>query len=370
MTKIPTIKDGIKTVQDFLNKPEEESVLRELLGLKAPPRTEIEVSFFQLCNLRCAMCWQDHDDATGITTIVDKSNTVIEYLQKSDHLRDDINVTMTGGELFEDSIDYFAQYLLFMQNINTYAKTLPGKRVSFTLITSLNFSQPTLQKLIIFLQQLDELGIDYAVATSWDPTGRPVGREISTQFHRNLIRLKEYVAGITTVLTRPTIKALMKGDTYFDLLYGKFSMDFDYYVPTAAAKALMPSDVELKEFFLFALEKYPKVPILQAWQLGEVNPISCGSLNKITMLPDGSLVTCRQIKYDAADFKSDIVQNSNANIIERYIKNNECLSCEHFFKCTMSCFVMNDHREYLGRKELSYCLYKDIFKHIQESKNG
>lgn len=358
MGKIPTVKNGITTIEDFLNKPESEKILRNLLAQKAPRRTEVEVSFFQICNLKCAFCWQDHNDPTGIQTIREKADTVIGYLNKSDHLKDFINVTMTGGELFQDGMSdhIFNDLEYFITRINEV-----DKLVSFTVISSLFFETEMLAKVKSFLDSLAAKGIEFALATSWDPVGRP-----AKNFLHNIKHLNKYVKGITTVMTAPSIKKIMSGQSDFDYYNLEYGIEFDYYVPTSTTNYMMPSDAELKDFFIYLAKNYPETSIIKAWRESPINPVSCGSLNKLTILPDGSLVTCRQLQYDRNDFESDIIQNSNANIIEKYIAKNECLSCPYFSRCTLSCFVMNDHKSYQGKKTLNYCFYKDVFKFIDQ----
>jgi radical SAM protein with 4Fe4S-binding SPASM domain len=364
MGKIPTVKNGIKTIEDFLNKPGSEKILRNLLAEKAPRRTEVEVSFFQICNLKCAFCWQDHNDPTGIESIREKSKTVLEYLKKSDHLKEEINITMTGGELFQDGMEdsVFDDLEYFITDIAKNSKTLTNSLVSFTIISSLFFEEETLIRVRKFLDRLQFLNINFALATSWDPVGRP-----AKNFLKNISALGAYVKGITTVMTAPNIKKIMSGESDFEYYNLQYGIEFDYYVPTATASYMMPSDIELRDFFVYLSKNHPETSIIKAWRESLVNPVSCGSLNKLTILPDGSLVTCRQLKYDANDFQNEIIQNSNANIIEKYIAKNECLSCPYFSRCTLSCFVMNDHKSYQGKKTLNYCFYKDVFKSIDDN---
>lgn len=363
MQKIPTVKNGIKSINEYLDKPGSESFIRELLGAKAPDRSEIEISFFQLCNLRCSFCWQDHDDAAGIDTIPSKADVVNKYISECDHLKDRIEIVMTGGELFQDGVDYFQDYYEFISRVHlTWASLDPSKTISFMMISNLSFNYDTAQKLQSFMRRLDSISVKYQLATSWDPSGRPIGQA----FRDNLDLFADRIAGITMVLTKPSIDSLLAGNSYFDLLYSRFEMDFDYYVPTAVSKGLMPSDVDLVKIFKLFVDKYSHIPRIRSWIKQPINVISCGSLNKITILPDGSLVACRQVNYKPSDFNTEIAPNSNANIIQSYIKNNECLSCPYFARCTMSCFVMNDHKDWLGKRQMDHCLYKDVFKYIDE----
>ena len=368
MRKIPPVKDGIKRVSQFLNKPSGEETLRHLLGNKAPIRTEIEVSFFQACNVRCAFCWQDNNDDTGLREIRDKVKPVIEYLSTSDHLLENINVTLTGGELFQDDVlgEIYYDLAYFMIEVNRFAKRqLPGKDLSFTIISSLPYSEKTQDTLDRLFTILDASHIDYNIATSWDAVGRPLGR-----WRENLQRLGDKVDGITMVITKQAIRKFLNRDLNtlgrFEQLANSYRIELDYYVPTSTADSMMPSDTELRDFFIFMVENFPDVGFIEAWIKGKVNPVSCGSLNKMTVMPDGSLLTCRQPAYDKNEFNKDIIPNSNSNIIESFMSKNECLSCEYYDRCTLSCFVMSDHKSF--NKELDYCFYKDVHRHIQEKK--
>jgi len=255
-----------------------------------------------------------------------------------------------------DDLEYF------ITSIAESSKALISNSVSFTIISSLFFEEPTRLKVQALLDKLTNLKINFALATSWDPVGRP-----SRNFLQNIQLLGSYVKGITTVMTAPTIKKIMAGESDFEYYNSEYGIEFDYYVPTATANYMMPSDVELRDFFIYLSKKHPETSIIKAWRESPINPVTCGSLNKLTVLPDGSLVTCRQLQYDANDFESEIIENSNANIIEKYIAKNECLSCPYFSRCTLSCFVMNDHKSYQGKKTLNYCFYKDVFKSIDKN---
>lgn len=368
MRKIPPVKNGIKEVSEFLNKPSGEEVLRHLLREKAPTRTEIEVSFFQACNVKCAFCWQNHNDDTGLKEIRDKVKPVIEYLSTSDHLLDSINVTLTGGELFQDDVldEIYHDLAYFMVEVHQFAKReLRDKELTFTIISSLPYSESTQDTINRLFTILDAAHIDYNIATSWDAVGRPLGR-----WRENLHKLGHIVDGMTMVITKQAIRKFLNRDLntlgQFEELAKNYRIELDYYVPTSTADYMMPSDTELRDFFIFMVDNFPNVGFIEAWIKSKVNPISCGSLNKMTVMPDGSLLTCRQPAYEESEFNKEIIPNSNSNIIEDFMGKNECLSCEYYDRCTLSCFVMSDHKSF--RKELDYCFYKDVHKYIQEKK--
>lgn len=373
-------KDGVKTVDDFIKIREQklpyEKTLKAILKDKTPTYTEIEISFFELCALHCRFCWQDNYNPTGITSIVEKADIAIDYLKRAT-LQPNIQVHLLGGELFEDSNDYYAQYDEFITRIADHCKKeLPDKDLTFVFLTNMNFQKAeTLAKLETFLNGLKTKDIKFILTTSWDPTGRPLKGDLSTQFHKNITHFKEYLSEITFVLTKSTIKRLLEDkNDYLDLLVNQgFNIDYDYYMPTGLVDQLMPSDRDLLNAFRYMIWKYPKIRKLNTWIDPDPGPckISCASLNKITILPDGTLTNCRHLAYDPKDFDTEIFNESNSDIMMKYITKKECLSCPYFKQCPLSCFVMSDHKKFLGNQELDECFYKILFEETDDlRKNG
>jgi radical SAM protein with 4Fe4S-binding SPASM domain len=377
MDKILINKDGAKTVDDFLKIREQklpmENMLKKVMKDKIPKYTEIEISFFELCALHCRFCWQDNYNPTGTNSIKEKAEIVVDYLKKQEaFLQPNIQVHMLGGELFEDSNDYYSEYLIFINTIFEHCKHhLPQKELMFVFLTNMNFQkEETKLKLESFLNELKSKNISFILTTSWDPTGRPLKGDIETQFHKNITYFKEYLSEITFVLTKPTIKRLLQDkNEYLDLLIKEgFVIDYDYYMPTTWADSLMPSDRDLLNAFRYLLYKHPIIRKLKSWIEPEEEAcrITCASLNKITILPDGTITNCRHLNYDNKDFDTEVFNESNSDIIMKYITKKECLSCPYFKRCPLSCFVMADHKKFLGNQELNECFYKILFRETDE----
>lgn len=369
--------NGPKTIEDFNTLKSEitnkENLIKRILIDKTPQYTEIEVSFFQLCDLHCKFCWQDNYNDDGITSIVDKSQTVIDYLEKNKKmLLPNIQVHLLGGELFEDQNDYYEDYYLFIKNIFDYCQeVLPEKNLLFVFLTNMNFQkQQTLNKLDNFVNKLKSEDIKFTLTTSWDPTGRPLAGELTTQFHRNITYFKEDLSEITFVMTKQTIKKLLKDkNVYLSYLYeNEFTLDYDYYMPTDTVHSQMPTDWELLNGIRYLLNKFPKIRKLQAFVDNHGNPgkLTCASLNKITILPDGTITNCKHLDYSPQDFETAINKESNADMILNFITKKECLSCKYFRDCPMSCFLMADHKKFSQNTQLDECLYKIIFRERDE----
>jgi len=366
-------KEGKKDISSFIEKAAEKNnytdIIKSLIGKKAPNYTEIEVSFFQLCALHCRFCWQDTYDPTGVSSIVDKADTAIAYLfSQKEKLQPNIQVHLLGGELFEDSNDYYDQYLEFILKIKKHCDlNLVDKKLMFVFLTNMNFKlESTKKKLEIFLEKLTNFNINFILTTSWDPTGRPLKGEESTNFHQNITYFKKYLAEITFVLTKTTINKMLREDIpYLDLLYNSgFKIDYDYYMPTTQFDSLMPSDRDLLNIFRLMLKKYPKISKLKSFVNKdiEIGKLTCASLNKITILPDGTITNCRHLNYDQSHFATEIFNESNSEMILNFVTKKECLSCNYFNKCPMSCFVMADHKKFLENQELNECFYKILFR--------
>ena len=373
-------KDGAKSIDEFdsakLERQPLEDTVKMILKDKAPDYTEIEVSFFQLCALRCRFCWQDNDDPEGVTSIAEKAEIAIDYLEKhKDKIRPNIQVHMLGGELFEDSNDYYDQYYDFIVDIHKYvSENMPEKKLMFVFLTNMNFQKDsTRDKLENFLNSLRDKGIKFILTTSWDPTGRPLKGEVTTKFHQNITYFKKDLAEITFVLTKPTIRRLLDGRTeYLDLLVKEgFKIDYDYYMPTTNVDSMMPTDRDLLNGLRMLIYRYPNISKLKSFTHPEQGGhLTCASLNKITILPDGTITNCRHLDYTQEDFETKITNETNADIIMSFITKRECLTCEYFEQCPMSCFVMADHKKFLENQELDECFYKILFRETEDERQA
>jgi hypothetical protein len=290
MDKILINKHGAKSVDDFLKIRDQklpmENMIRKILKDKTPRYTEIEISFFELCALHCRFCWQDNYNPTGTNTIAEKAEIVVDYLKKQEAiLQPNIQVHLLGGELFEDSNDYYGEYTAFINRIFEHCQlVLPDKELMFVFLTNMNFQKDeTKAKLESFLNGLRSKGVKFILTTSWDPTGRPLKGDIETQFHKNITHFKDDLSEVTFVLTKPTIKKLLEDkNEYLSLLVEQgFNIDYDYYMPTTWADSLMPSDRDLLNAFRYLIYKFPGIRKLKSWLEPEEEAcrITCASLN-------------------------------------------------------------------------------------------
>lgn len=339
--------------------------LTELLKEKIPDSSEIELHLFEFCNLRCHFCGQDHGDKTGMDQIQSKIPRIMEFIQKNRKNSHIINIM--GGEIFNDEIPdaLFSEYFKMAEAIHIQAKN-GGHHVHFNWVTNLVYEKH--QRVRSFLQQLRSVGIETQLSTSYDFAGRKNKTWISELFKKNILEFKDDIYTVGFVLTKPAIEFLITGhDEYFEFLYQNYPLYFDYYVPENGASVLMPTDDDLLNAYRFIAKNYPRVSPVQELLKNQKNRMTCYSLNKLTLLPDNREVKCRYLHYKDSDFKTPIDYSTNDGIIQTFLEENQCLSCEYFSKCQFRCFVQADWSK---RQKATRCIFKTFFQERDQGQYG
>lgn len=332
------------------------SFVAELLKSKVPNQSEIEIHLFEFCNLRCHFCGQDHDDKTGMNSIEDKLPRIKEFIQNNRETRHVLNIM--GGEIFNDLIEdrLFDDYFKFAFEIDSFAKSI-GHECQFNWVTNLVYKKSHRVKNL--LERLGEAGVKTQLSTSYDFSGRKNRIWDEEDFHKNLTMFGDQIYTIGFVLTKPAIRFLLtQKDPYFEYLYERYTLYFDFYVPENKASLLMPTDQEILDAYNFIAKNYPKVSPVKELLENSLNKMTCYSLNKLTLLPNNREVKCRYMNYSDTDFKSPIDYSSNDNIILNYVTETGCLGCEWFDRCGFRCFVQAD---WAKRVKTEDCLFKEFF---------
>lgn len=342
-------KSNLK-VDEFLNK---------LLERKIPESSEIQLILFQHCNLKCNFCGQDHTNATGLDTITQKAEEIKKFM--TGNMRKSHIINMMGGEIFNDELPdkVFKDYRRLLLDVATYALDTDQK-VHFNFATNLIFNSQ--ERILAFVQELKDLGVNCNMSTSYDFYGRKSKLWDEDLFKKNIEIFSDHIKTINCVLTKPAIQLFTKTkDPYFDHLYEKFEIFFEYYQPEASPHVLMPSDKELLDAFLFLAKTYPEVSPIKELVNNTQNRMTCYGLNSMTLLPDGSKARCRYMDHQEGSFKNEVDFKSNSNITQAFLQENECLSCEWFERCSFRCFVQADWSK---RKIESKCIFKTFFETV------
>lgn len=330
---------------------------------------ELIVILFEYCNLSCLMCSQNHSDKTGMFQIRDK----IEYVKKSiDGIRakgkTSVIINIMGGELFADQLpdSIFDDYSFLIESVREYAQEI-NFPTEIQISTNLVYDKVNRVK-----EFLDKTNIKISV--SYDSTGR-FNIDDFSKFKCNIENFKTYINQIGSVMTLPTMKKLMSNnDTYFKYLYDNFSIVFDHYSPEVfgyktientfngqlTVDKLNPKDVDLRDFYKFMFDNWPKCyPFSDLVKKGN-NMMSC--MSTVTVTPNSSITSCEKYEIDN-EVKPIKIMFSNLNKMkDKWLDDYDCFSCVHYQRCTMGCFAV--HLKSSRTQEV--CWLKEVYDYIDE----
>lgn len=337
--------------------------IQDLISSKVPDYAEIEIFFFEHCNLRCVHCFQDHDSTLGMgkIQILEKIQIIENFFARSN--KTDVVLNIMGGELFQDHLmeEYLPIYTEFIEGVEAAAKTY-NKSPRFNFVTNLLTTKHEL-----FKNWLDKHQLKLSV--SYDLSGRFNINQL-LQFKHNIELYKDYVNIICLVATRQNIKLLLEGqDAYYDYLYNTFDCYWDQLTPGPTVPTdLVPSERQYLDFMLFLVDNYPKCTNLEAFvNKQQHNKMSCPSLNKLLIEANNATSSCRIQQHKVSNDFISPASDTNDFIIEKWINDKNCFTCEYFNRCPFSCFVRNDWARLV--RDFDGCIYKETFKYV-DSKDG
>jgi len=340
--------------------------LHSIIEDKIPESGELEIFFFEECNLRCVHCFQDHKSKLGQSkeNILSKLQIIKDFFLMNPKKHYIMNIM--GGELFQDHLldEYLPIYTAFVDGVNDICEEL-DKTVTFNFVTNLVFT-----KTDQVLAWVDKHNLKFSV--SYDTTGR-FNRSQIALYKENIEIFKEKINIICLVATKNNIFKLMDdGDSYYDYLYNNFICYWDQVTPgPTVPNLLVPSERELYNFNIFLLDNYPKCTNLEAFTNDQThNKMSCPSINKLLIEANNRTASCRihQHEEDSKDFITPITPETNDPIIEKFFSDHDCMSCKYYARCPFSCFVRNDWRRL--ERDFDGCVYRETFKYADRLKDA
>ena len=336
-----------------------------LIDPKRDPEQEYTIHLFEFCNLRCAFCWQNHEDTVGIDTVINKIIPVEKFIKHE--LMMSVVFNIMGGEVFAPAI--------YNKELNHAYKTLSkgiqkiceryDKKVRINWVTNLIMSDEGNELLRDLLSWSEHEGIEATITTSYDPRGRFSKTDLE-RFKQQVIYWGKEIKSFSMLITKPMIKYhLEQGDPYFKHLYDQgYEIYFDYYTPDQHAKYFMPSDTELLKFFKYIIDNYPNCSPVREWIFKKRNYASCRTSKLI--LQDNTLCQCGNLVQDPKDlvmYSSPIKKKDNSIIENKFLEKYNCASCEFLDRCTLGCFMNHDYK---WREELDECVYKLTHRYIED----
>lgn len=320
---------------------------------------ELIIFLFELCNLSCQMCYQDHNSRIGMDKIVEKidviSKTIDGLVARG---KRSVSINLMGGELFADQIEdsIFDDYATLIYGVRSYCEKI-NIPIEFQIATNLVWENTDRVR-----KFLDTVNIPIAV--SWDPVGR-FNSAALTIFKQNIVAFKDYVTQVGVVMTAPTIREFMKGTPeLFDYIYDNFVVVFDHYTPDNNPKHidhLLPTDVMLRDFYKFMIDHWPKCHPFKETLSDTTQPMFC--MGTVNVLPNSSISSCQQYEV-----KEVVVHFGSLNKHkEQWFEDYDCLSCEYMQKCSFGCFLNNHNKKSRTQKE---CWLKEVYDYVEIKNNG
>lgn len=346
-------------VIEFHRKEDEPTY--EMIKSKIIDHAEIVVNFFDHCNMRCVFCPQDHESKVGATRedILAKVPIIVNYLRLNSKT-DNFLLHVMGGELFQDEfIDegFLGYYSEFIEQLE--AQKPPHAILNFNFITNLIFTRRKEMMDFINKHSLD-------LAISYDPSGRFNARQFEL-FKENIELFKDRIRMVSLGMTNVNIDKLVNHkDPYFDYLYDLYDMYFDHLlVGDEKSASLMPTEKEMYQLYCLLLDKYPKVMNVQQFQdkSTKKNKMSCTRGNSLTVFADNSVPMGCSGSVVLKNNKTE--DNWSTKIIDNFLTENMCLTCEYYQRCNLTCFVHNDYGKMV--KDIEGCVYKRVFEYADSS---
>lgn len=308
---------------------------------------EVVISLFGECNLRCTFCYdaERFDERATVAGIMRRLELFEEAIKHITRPR--IDVKVFGGELFQDKFkapiwDAYDQFFTGLRNLADQY----GKALNIYVATNLQYTAIVMEQVIDLLKKHN-----INVRGSFDFVGRFTQRTQLHKFGQNGIGLINLGIPfeLAFVATKPNIYAIMhpKGfeleHNVFNWFYEYSFVQFDFY-NDVGIEGYTVTEEELFEFYKFLAVYYPNISTvaerIRNFKQGFVDYRYCNRGIWIDQI----------IQSTCCDFKAKT---------EEFIRNKDCLTCEHFTYCTGSCVrVFSEESDCWIRKFFDWLKYE------------
>lgn len=339
-------------------------VTKAVLESKRPRIAEIELTLFENCNIVCDFCHHDKKSTVGMTReeMFSKLPIVEKFIRERASTVDFMQVNIVGGELFQDPLINDGILSIYADLVEAMAAIAREENVPFQVVFVTNMLFSATRSVKGMLDWLRSQGIPSHLICSYDFDGRPM----SKRYRDNIEWFgPKYIISVNCVGTTESITNFMKGgDEYFDWLYDTFNVYFDDYIPDRGHNDLVPPDSLIYDWYKYVADNYPEIEPIATLLENEHNEMHCLSLNKITIFPDNRTSNCRWHRYDQDDFNTKLDMADNAGMMQNYIDELGCLSCEYFQRCGLRCFTQSDWKGRERDMQDPKCPMKAFFNYV------
>lgn len=315
---------------------------------------EIIVTLFEQCNMSCKFCAQDHNSKVGMDTIRDKLPQVKQAIKNMSATREMFSVHFMGGEVFSDLVpdSCFDDYKYIADELQAWSKE-NNYDVEICFTTNFVYERTDrLQKLLDDCPQIKLL-------TSYDPSGR-FGIGQLNLFKKNVVQFETYIKSANVIMTKPNIDKFLKGDTpFFDYLYERYDIYFDYYTPEKNRHMMTPNDVQLRDFMIHMVDNYPNCLPFKDYPSKIKKRMTCQ--DTFTILPSGDAGGCTiLLSQDLNNWKP-----TKEEMEQKWFDEYNCLECPHFQRCSMGCFLSNHLKSFRTQEA---CWLAEVYDYVDDKK--
>lgn len=349
--------------QEFKKPSLPSNTTKTILESKRPDIAEIELTLFENCNINCSFCFHDKKSTVGLSReeMFSKLPIIEEFLQKQKGRVNFAQINLVGGELLQDR--WMEKLCTEYYDLLTAAKPLfDAVELPMKVVIVSNFLFKKREVVLNMINKLRESGIDTHLIVSYDFEGRP----LSDNYRDNIAFFgPKYICSVNLVGTRQSIKKFLSDeDEYFKYLYNNFNIFFDDFIPDRGADESVPTDREFYEWYSFIANNYPKIQPVADLLQNKNNSMHCLSLNKITIFPDNRTSNCRWYRYKQSDFGTELNMKDNAGMMQSFLDEMGCLSCEFFSRCGFRCFTQWDWKNRV--RDMDICPMKKFFREVTQ----
>jgi hypothetical protein len=343
---------------------------------KNPGYFEIAAPIFELCNLNCSFCFEEHKDKSiDIERIMAMPEELVAGIKDDivEYGVDTILLRLWGGELFFDALPdslfdvYVEFYDKFVELVN---KELPHCKVEVTWLSNGVFTK--YERVERLLERTNG-----KIAFSYDPVDRFVNDEQKEQWLNTLNHFKDQVQYISITLTKNTINAYIKNDAVFNRIPGDITVDINYYTANPGWEKHVPSDEDIFNFFKWCIDNKHfnvlAVSNLLKCCVKELKPfvVRYCDCKYAKQYHNGECI--KDCSKRASSLPSESFYGEHHSVVVEdnctEIKNSlgllkrGCLTCEHYEYCPMMCWVAIIFKG----SQITKCPLSEVYKYVKEN---
>ena len=319
---------------------------------------EIIVTLFELCNLNCLFCNQDHTSTLGIDTVLSKIDSIKRSINelRTNTDKTSFSINIMGGEILADELpdSVFDDYIELTRMVKEYAVEIDVV-VDIRFVT--NFVWSKKERVYRLLKETGSV-----LGTSYDPAGR-FNKETFQVFQDNVTEFADHIQGVNVILTKANIDRFLKDQVpFFDFLYANFEIYFDHYTPESNLNFLLPKDVDLRDIAIYLIDHYPNVYPYRFYKDKKKNNMTC--MDTLTILPSNTYGKCDILLTSSLPDKAipiKFIPTTKRDMEQKWFEDYNCLECDQLYRCSLGCFLSNHIKD--GRTQEA-CWMKEVYDYV------